>query len=388
MTSPGIILGLDGGATKVSGVIVKKTGDSFSIAGGPLEKTYADQDMFNNAFTALDINFQMDSLRNGNIKITDPERIQGHALVKSFSAVIRELSNGRLIILGVGLPGLKTGDKRGVGAMLNGPRIPEFCRLLELNLTRAGVKLAAPIKSLYSDGYLCGLGEEYGLEGNFKHSENAYYLGGGTGTAEILKLRGSLMSFNSLNSWILKSWELADNAGNSLESYTSAGGIEKFYNSSAETGVNAGDILKLALAGHEKARNIFSKSGKKLGDLIYERIATIYSGWQGTFNYLRQDQPPLISNHPFLNILLHKIVLGQRLAQLLEKSKGSDILYTPFLTRLTSLIKHSISLDEKARNHYLKNNVFDETLLALSTLRAVPALGAGIQAFEDWKQSQ
>ncbi len=92
MSGPGIIIGLDGGATKVSGVIVKKTGDSFSITGETLGKSYADEGFFNKTFTALDINFQMDTLLKGNIKITNQEKIQGQAFVKSFSAVIQELA--------------------------------------------------------------------------------------------------------------------------------------------------------------------------------------------------------------------------------------------------------------------------------------------------------
>lgn len=379
------IIGLDGGASKVSGVIIKKSADSFTMAGQPLEKLYAEQRIFNDNFSALDINFQLSALLENNIKITEMEKTQGSAIIKSFSQVIQSLAQEKSIIAGVGMPGIKTGDKRGIAVMLNGPRIPDFCRLLEIELKSEGIKLAASILNLNSDGYLCGLGEEKASGGNFKNVENAYYLGGGTGTAEVLKLEGRLFSFDEQKDWILKSWEMQDAEGISLESYASAAGIEFLFGRNSKTSGNAGEIFKLALAGNAQARKIFVLAGEKLGELIYERIVTIYAGWQGNLNFMRPEQGSLLSKHAFRFTLLDKIVLGQQLAGLLEQSKTSDIYYSSLINRLTSLINKSIHLNQKARKHYLINNLFNESLLVLSALRAAPAFGAGIRAYEDWQ---
>ena len=63
----------------------------------------------------------------------------------------------------------------------------------------------------------------------FEDVENAYYLGGGTGAADALKLHGKLISFDKCKNWIAKTWEMSDKNGKSMEIYCSANGIQSIY---------------------------------------------------------------------------------------------------------------------------------------------------------------
>ena len=67
--------------------------------------------------------------------------------------------------LGIGMPGLKTADGRGIAVMNSGPRIPDLADRLEGGLLASGLELLEPIARLGSDGEFCGVGEEYAADG-------------------------------------------------------------------------------------------------------------------------------------------------------------------------------------------------------------------------------
>ena len=136
-------------------------------------------------------------------------------------------------------------------------------RLNRINIPELEKRLSLKdkIKSIESDADMCAWGEEFGEKGAFRNIQNAYYIGGGTGTADGLKLQGKLISFDDASEWIAKVWELMTKNKTSLELFSSMSGINQ---------------LRLSKSDKE--------IGEMLGNLIYERINTIYSGWKNTFD--------------------------------------------------------------------------------------------------------
>jgi hypothetical protein len=276
--------------------------------------------------------------------------------------------------------------------MANGPRMPYFAKEIEQRLDTAGITLATPIFKLGSDADYCGIGEEYAENGAFRSIENAYYLGGGTGTADALKLHGELISFDECKDWIAKTWEMSDVNGKSMETYCSANGIQSVYGNLAgiqqseliENKIYIEQILELVNNNDKAAITTWQTISKNLADLFFERICTIYCGWQNPFSFLNKNKPLLSSNHTFNNTLLDKIVIGQRLGELFDNPFAQENLIKPLMNYLSKLVSNSKSLDERAKSHYLKSGKFDNKIIIASELREAPALGAGINAWKNF----
>ena len=127
------------------------------------------------------------------------------------------------------MPGMKTKDKHGISAIANGPRMPKYCQYIENKLEKNGIELLTPIDHLGSDADYCGLGEEFSSDGSFTNYKNSYYIGGGTGVADALKLNDKVTPFDQTKKWIAKTWEMKNDYGISMERYTSASGIQSIY---------------------------------------------------------------------------------------------------------------------------------------------------------------
>ena len=76
--------------------------------------------------------------------------------------------------------------------MANGPRMPEYLNYIESKINQS-------VYPLESDANMCVWGEEYALDGSLRNINNAYYLGGGTGTADGLKLKSKLVPFDQIS---------------------------------------------------------------------------------------------------------------------------------------------------------------------------------------------
>jgi len=385
-----ILIGLDGGATKVSAWQIEQTLKGFVLGSIHSEKTYSSFPPFNPEFTPVDIQTQLEEI-NSSIALTDSEQKQGQAFIHAFTDTISELSSDEEIIIGIGMPGIKTTDGRGIAAMANGPRIPKFCDELEKALSENSIKLAKPIHHLGSDADYCGLGEEYADTGLFKSVENAYYLGGGTGAADALKLEGNLIPLDETKSWLLKSWEMKNNDNIPLERYASAGGIQSIYSTYSGKSISSLNrdkifpniILDLADQGDEAATETFSDISFNLAELLFERIQTINAGWSDQFGFVNPNRETPSSQHPFIGTTLDRIIIGQRLGTLLELSEGLGIFWEPFVYHLTQLINESDHIDSIAKSAYLNKKQLNQNLIQISMLRDAPALGAGIDAVSD-----
>jgi hypothetical protein len=78
--------------------------------------------------------------------------------------------------------------------------------------------------------------------------------------------------------------------------------------------------------------------------------------------------------------IFDRIVIGQRLGDLMASSEGKKVLTSTLLERLSSIIYSADCLPQKAKKSYLHTNTFIKEKMVFSRLREAPALGAGIDA--------
>jgi predicted NBD/HSP70 family sugar kinase len=389
-----LLIGIDGGASKVAAwqVIAEDNGKTYTLGDKNAVVDYNHLPDFDPDFTPQALKTQLTEFQTNTIKRTHREHKQGDVMIAACYQAIATLaqSTGAAILLvGIGMPGLKTADKHGIAVLANGPRIPDFASCLEEKLTQAGFSLASPIHKLGSDADYCGIGENHATYGNFADVLNAYYLGGGTGAADAMKLSRKLVPFDEVKPWIAKSWEMQSSEKISLEKYASAAGIQYLYAQASrislqeihEKGLYPIQIAEQALSGDLPARQTYRDIANNLSLLLYERITTLYCGWQNLFSFVNPKRILPQTTHPFIGSLFDRIVIGQRLSDLMRSRPGQKVLLKPLLENLSRLIDGSVCLDERAKAHYLHSAVFRNDRLVLSTLREAAALGAAIDAY-------
>ena len=393
-----LLIGIDGGATKVNGwsLDIDEKGKSFSLGEWHSGKSYNEIEGFIENFQPVDINVQLAQMKNGSFEIAESEAAQSKVYIEACSEVIKDIvekSGTNRILVGIGLPGLKTEDKRGVAAMANGPRLMQYSEILEKRLAAYGIDLVEPISQLGSDAYYCGLGEEYALKGQFKMVQNSYYLGGGTGAADALKINGSLLSLDDIKNWFVKTWEIKTSEGLSTESYVSARGIQSIYgnivgvnvSSLTNQGVYPPQIREKALQGVGAAIETFRRVSYYLALLLYERITTLNIGWQNLFTFVNPNRSEPEKEHDYLGTTLESIIVGQRLGDLLRSSEGDDVLWGPLFNHLTSFITESVVLSDEVKDYYCPEGYFSRNIIKVSNLREAPAIGAGADAYLTWR---
>ena len=390
-----IIIGIDGGATKVSGWIIEYSRESslFQLTNKNVQKKYSDYPGFNPAYKPVDIKIQLEEM-SSEVFLTEDEVNQGNIYMTAASDVVTGLIKkfpDRNAIVGIGMPGLKTKNRRGIIALANGPRMPEYSGFIETQLQKSGLSLLSPIAHLGSDADYCGLGEEYSENGLFKDVQNAYYLGGGTGVADAMKLHGELVPFDNAKTWIAKAWEMKSDRNLSLERYASAGGIQSVF--SGYSGIPVEElnkkkiyplqILEKALRNDKPALAAINDISLYIAKLLFERITTIYSGWSGFFSFVNPEKKISQIHHNYKGTILDRIIIGQRLGDLLKESKTTPFLWNQIHDHLSVLFR---SMDErKLSGHYMKNGEFNMDIITISKLREAPAIGAGVDAYLNYK---
>ena len=383
-----IIIGIDGGGSKVSaGIIESKDISTFTIK-SLSQQYYNERSEFNSDFSPVAMDIQLNEYNTEEYNVTNDEVLQGNAIIESFHNSIINLNIDKPILMGIGMVGLKTKDLRGIGAIANGPRIPKFCIQLENVLHKSNIHLYKPIQYIGSDADNCGIGEEYGKDGLFKDIQNGYYIGGGTGTADALKLKNELIPFDSISSWIAKSWEILNENNISMEQYTSLKGIQSIYSNYSEIPINelcnesiyANEIFSRALKNEQAALLTCADITKYMSTLIVERVETIFSGWQNKFGLLNPKHSLLINNHPYKNNLLERIIIGQGLGKLFHLSKNTPLLWDPLHNNIYNMIQKSRVLPSKAKNFFFENGTLKKGFIMTSNLDNSAILGAGITA--------
>lgn len=384
-----ILIGIDGGATKVSGWEIRVDENGLCSLGDlNVQKQYREYNEFQSKYIPVDVKQQLAEM-NSPIQLTEDEKIHGLSYMYAAADVIIEIAQankGRQVLAGIGMPGLKTPDKRGIVALANGPRMPEYATVIENRIKASGVELAAPISHLGSDADYCGMGEEYSAEGAFRDVQTAYYLGGGTGVADAMKLNGVLVPFDAAKSWIAKAWEMKSSRDLSIERYASSGGIQYLYSLESglsvdllnEEGIFPPQIMEKARNGEPDAQAVFQDVAEYLGKLLFERMSTLWFGWKGQFEFVNPAKAAPEPMHSYLKKGFERLIIGQRLGDLMAESRGMDILWEPVMAEINRQMKH---VDDQAfLEYYCPNGVFDESLIVISKLREAPALGAGADA--------
>lgn len=383
------IIGIDGGATKVSAwnVIYDEVTSGFALGEINVQKSYREIPGFIPDFKPVELSVQLKENEQNDIRPTKDEEQQAAVYVEACAQVVEEMvkrTGQSRILIGIGMPGIKTADKRGIAVVANGPRMLNYAEHLEGRLSIKRIELARPIAHIGSDADYCGIGENYAAEGAFRPINNGYYLGGGTGVADALKLDGKLLPFDQTKSWLAKSWEMKTESGISLEKFASAGGIQSLYAQQAgqsveqlnQDGIYPLQIARMAADGDANARQTFKMVADSLSMLLFERITTLFAGWQGFFSFVNPNRAPLSDQHPYLGKLFDRLVIGQRLGELFDSPAGQEVLRAPVLEKLKHSIETSAILSDDAKAHYANL----DKIVITSRLREAPALGAGIDA--------
>ncbi len=385
-----LLIGMDGGATKISGWEIRRTdsGNLFRLGTFHSEKSYSEIPGFIPDFKPILITKQLEERDQGAIKPTDDERQQEAVYVEACAAVIEEIahkSNCDSVLAGIGMPGLKTENRRGIAVVANGPRMIQYSDLLEERLRAAHITLKKPVQHLGSDADYCGIGENYAQDGLFRDIENGYYLGGGTGVADAMKLNDRLLPFDQAKEWIAKSWEMKNDDGISLERFASAGGIQSIYSEISgipvsllnQEGIYPLQMADRAAAGEMSAIQTFERVAENLALLFLERVTTLYTGWQNIFSFVNAGKPALSPKHPYNGSRFERILVGQRLGELFDSENGCTFLKNPALDRFRAMLEEQRDLPQEIKDHYSDTG----TVFRTSQLREAPAIGAGIDAF-------
>lgn len=384
-----LLIGIDGGATKVSAweIVYDEKQSIFVLGSANAVKSYLEIDGFIADFKPVELTVQLNE-RTTAIHPTSDEKQQAAVYVEACARAIYELSQqtGRQkVLIGIGMPGLKTENKRGIAVVANGPRMVDYADRLEQRLKELGIQTASPIAHLGSDADYCGIGENYAGEGLFRSVSNAYYLGGGTGVADAMKLDGELVTFDNAKEWIAKTWEMKSAEGISLELVTSVSGIQRTYAGFSgksleklnEAGIYPLQISKLAKNGEQAAIDTFEVVNQNLALLLYERIVTLNQGWKDLFDFVNPNKPALNPEHPNKGKVFDVLIIGQRLGDLFDDLYGKEIVRKPVLAQLNVLIQNSAFLPDDVKEHYKDL----DAIVKVSKLREAPALGAGVDAF-------
>lgn len=394
-----LLIGIDGGATKVNGwsLEIRDEGQAFDLGKYNFTRSYRDYPQFNEHFIPVDLNRQLNEWETGCIQPTEEEQRQAECYLQAVVDVVATIARASGIsdvLIGIGMPGIKTADKRGIAVLKNGPRILDYAAQIESRLRERGMQLVAPIAEIGSDAYYCGVGEEYAAEGYFRGVNNSYYLGGGTGAADALKLAGRVIPLDETKGWFVKTWELSDGRGHSIERYVSSQGIQLIYGEKTgksldelnQEGLYPPQIYRLALQGERAAEETFEQVVFYLAKLLYERITSLYAGWQGLFTFVNPNRPQPAPNHQYHRVLFDNLIIGQRLGELLGNVREDQVLWCPLIQQLTDYIATSSVLDSQAKEYYCPEGKFNGSLIKISRLREAPALGAGIEAYLNWRR--
>ena len=390
-----LLIGVDGGATKVSGwsIDINTEENTFNLGEIHAERSYRDIPGYIADFKPIEVTTQLKERETGAINPTNDEKQQAAVYVEACAQVVEDIvsvNKQNSVLVGLGMPGLKTENKRGISALANGPRMIHYCDQLEKRLEIKDIQFLSRIDHIGSDADYCGIGENYSAEGLFKDIKNGYYLGGGTGVADAMKLNKKLVPFDETKEWIAKTWEMKSNDGRSLERFASAGGIQNIYAEHSKTDVSELNnkqifpyqVAELAVRGEEAAIKTYQEVVKNISLLLYERISTLYGGWQSIFTFVNPNRSGLSDQHPYIGFLFDKIIIGQRLGDVFDSEAGLKFLKMPVMKELENHIQSSSILDARAKNHY--SNL--EGLLFTSKLREAPVIGAGIDAYLTFTQ--
>ena len=327
-----LLLGLDGGATKIlaqtctidprSSLIIPK--EEYH------ESNYRDSHKFNSGFVPIDLVQQKKEAKKNNYSFSEQEINQSTSIIDTIVKVIlSSVKEKQISQIGLCFPGIKTAHYDGISIMANGPRNINMLSMIN-KMLKPKLDNSISIKTIYDDSECCVIGEWKSLIGKLRDCKNAIYIGGGTGIADGIILNNKIVERD-----IEKSWELIMPSGESVEQCLSLGGMLSQWNKEKEKSIKA--IISLfehARLGDSLANNIIEKAAKGFSFLIERRIEFFQSH----------------------NAKPEKIVIGQRLGNILSEKNNP-------LSKLIFQNNYNVSID-------------------ISTDRRTAALGAAYKAHD------
>lgn len=384
------LIGIDGGATEAKGHLVTVQGKGkrarFALGEVSAARKYERVE----GFAPVPVAEQIAQRNAGDLRLTEAERAQGEKVTDAAAQTVIEIARragAERVLIGMGMPGLKTADGRGINAINNGARMPAFLDSLEAKIAAAGLTLVAPIARLGSDADYCGIGEEFATQGAFRRVRSAYYIGCGTGIADALKIDGRLVRFDETKDWLLKSWQIPSWLGPTFEKIASANAMMSLAAGLAKSTPEALVAQQRfpqeeAARGEPLAKAVLSAVAATLAEVIFERLFTVYAG--------REEAPlrgeaylNLRRDHPFRGQLLERVVIGQRFGLMWADRRLAKVFRRPCESCLVALAM--ACREPVLREHIAPRGTLNRRLLVASKLRAAPALGAAIDAWQTWQ---
>ena len=147
-----LLIGIDGGATKVSGYEINVSNTEYALGDINSTFTYESLQGFNPDFQPVSLSLQLNQRQEGTINLTQDEIEQGEIYISAVFKVIYEISAKKGIkdlIIGIGMPGLKSSDGKGIEAIANGPRMPDYLLKLEKKLMMSEKSQIGMLKNLW-----------------------------------------------------------------------------------------------------------------------------------------------------------------------------------------------------------------------------------------------
>ena len=293
-----LLLGLDGGATKIlaqtctidprSSLIIPKQEHH--------ESNYRNSLGFDSGFMPVDLARQKKEAKENNYSFSDQEINQSASVIETIVKVIESSAKEKTISkVGLCFPGIKTANYDGISIMANGPRNINMLSMIN-KMLKPKLDRKISIKTIYNDSECCVIGEWKSSIGKLRDCKNAIYVGGGTGIADGIILNNKIVDKD-----IERSWELIMPSGESVEQCLSLGGMLSQWNKEKEKSIKA--IISLfdhAVGGNNFANSIIEKAEKAFAFLIERRMEFFQS---------HNSKP-------------EKIVIGQRLGNLLTEKNN------------------------------------------------------------------
>jgi len=388
-----LLIGIDGGATEVKAHEVPVSGSwrnpKFQLGSHSASRKYK---MLPD-FKPVDVLQQIKERNENATRLTDEEKEQGRAYILSTAEAVKEIAGSigkKRVLIGMGMPGLKTEDGRGINAINYGARTPDFLDQLEHALQDAGIELLAPVARLGSDADYCGIGEDKAADGQFRRVQDAYYLGGGTGIADAMKLNGELVPFDHTKDWLQKAWQIPCFYGPTFEKFVSAKSMNEAFahleKSTLSDYVAKGKFAQVeALKGNPRAKLVMDVLAYLLAELLFERMHTLYAGREDA-KYRGAGYLALKTDHPYRGKFFQRLVIGQRIGNIYADKEYRKILRSPLHTHLATMLQEFAP--EKMQEAYLKNGRIRTGLIVPSKLREAPAIGAAIDAAQALKKKR
>ena len=110
------IIGIDGGATKISGALIKQIDEkTFNIFRETCTTFHTENPLYDIHFQPVEVDIQNGEMDNPNLQISEEK--QGLAILENFEKMITAIAGnleGKKPWIGIGIPGIKSEEKRGI----------------------------------------------------------------------------------------------------------------------------------------------------------------------------------------------------------------------------------------------------------------------------------